>query len=412
LVAPECAFLSDLVRADTLEAPSAFVQDDAVRAPAPSGRRRFLMGMGVTVAGLAAAAEIGPNWGSGAPVRMPAVASVSSVPVSILPPRPVVYGAADRAEWLLFRNRYITPEGRVIDTGNANASHSEGQGWGMMGAQACDDRESFARIFEWTSHNLQRRPYDCLHAWRYRPGDANPVADLNNATDGDLFIAAALARAAVRWNRPDYAEAAEKLARTILTLVRQAGARSVLLPGAVGFETADAFTINLSYYAFALLNDLAALAPSPVWDTLQRDGLAIALQGRFGRWNLPPDWLRVDRRDGGMTIASGWPPRFSYDAIRVPLHLAWARLAAAPVFESFSQYWNAPRPMPPAWADLKTGEVAAYPAPTGIRAVAAFIATSYQGAASAIPSVSLANDYYSAGLVLLSRLASREGPAA
>jgi endoglucanase len=96
----------------------------------------------------------------------------------------------------------------------------------------------------------------------------------------------------------------------------------------------------------------------------------------------------------------------------VPLHLGWARLAAAPVFESFSQYWNTSRPMPPAWVDLKTGEVAAYPAPIGIRAVAAFIAISYQGATVAIPSVNLANDYYSAGLVLLSRLASREGPAA
>ena len=399
--------MSDLIRADTGEAQSSFVQDGGVHAPARPGRRRFLVGMGVTVAGLAAAAEIGPDWGSGAPVRMPAT-NVSSAPVVIPPPRPVVYSAADRAEWLVFRNHYITPEGRVIDTGNANASHSEGQGWGMMAAQACEDRESFARIFEWTSHNLQRRPYDCLHAWRYRPGDANPVADLNNATDGDLFIAAALARAAVRWNRADYAAAAEKLARTILTLVRQAGARSVLLPGAVGFEAADAFIINPSYYAFALFNDLAALAPSPAWDTLQRDGLALALQGRFGRWDLPPDWLRVDRRDGGLTIAPGWPPRFSYDAIRIPLHLAWGRLAAAPVFEAFGQYWNAPRPMPPAWADLKTGEVAPYPAPPGIRAVAAFVTASFQKTNVAIPAVNLSNDYYSAGLMLLSRLASRE----
>ncbi len=408
--------MSDLVRADTVEAAASFVQDRAVEgavpAPAPSSRRRFLMGMGVTVASLAAAVEVGPDWGAGAPVRMPSAAMISSVPTVVAPPRPVEYTAADRAEWLVFRNRYITPEGRVIDTGNANASHSEGQGWGMMAAQACDDRETFARIFEWSTRNLQRRPYDCLHAWRYRPGDANPVSDTNNATDGDLFIAAALARAAVRWNRPDYAAAAARLAQAILGLVRKAGARSVLLPGAVGFETADAFTINLSYYAFSLFNDLAALAPSPVWDTLQRDGLALSLQGRFGRWALPPDWLRVDRHDGGLSIAAGWPPRFSYDAIRVPLHLGWGRLAAAPLFESFGQYWSASRPMPPAWVDLKTGEVAPYPAPTGIRAVAAFIAISYQGATTPIPSVSLSNDYYSAGLVLLSRLASREGPAA
>jgi endo-1,4-beta-D-glucanase Y len=408
--------LSDLTRVDTVDSAASFVRsgviDGAVRAPASPRRRQFLLGMGVTSVGLAAAAALGPDWGAGAPVRMPAATTISSVPSIIAPPRLIQYTAADRAEWLIFRKRYITPEGRVIDTGNANASHSEGQGWGMMGAQACDDRDTFTKIYEWTSHNLQRRPYDCLHAWRYRPGDANPVADTNNATDGDLFIAAALARAAIRWNRPDYAVAAEKLARAILGLVRKAGARTVLLPGAVGFETADAFTINLSYYAFALFNDLAALAPSPLWDIVQRDGVALSLQGRFGRWNLPPDWLRVDRRDGGLSLAMGWPPRFSYDAIRVPLHLGWGRLAAGAVFESFGQYWNAPRLMPPAWVDLKTGEVAAYPAPTGICAVAAFVAMSYQGATGAIPSVNLANDYYSAGLVLLSRLASREGPAA
>ena len=374
----------------------------------PSSRRQFLLGTGLTAAGLAAGAALGRDWRAARPAWMqPATAG----PAMPMPPRPVEYTETDRAEWLVFRNRYITPEGRVIDT-SANASHSEGQGVGMLGAQACDDPETFALIYEWTSHNLQRRPYDRLHAWRYRPGDANPVADLNNATDGDLLIAAALARAAVRWNRSDYAYAAEKLVRTILSLVRQAGTRSVLLPGAAGFETAEWFTINTSYYAYALFSDLAALAPSPVWDRLRRDGLAIALQGRFGRWSLPPDWLRVDRRDGGLAIAPGWPPRFSYDAIRIPLHLAWGRLAAAPVFESFSQYWKAPRPMPPAWVDLKTGEAAAYPAPAGIRAVAALVATSYQGATIAIPSVSLANDYYSAGLVLLSRLASREGATA
>ena len=413
--------MSDLTEIDTVDAPSPYeVGAGAITGYAPSpgfaparpGRRRFLIGMGLTLGGLGAAVEFGPDWGAGAPARMPAVASISSVPTPVPPPRPIEYSAADRAEWHLFNNRYITPEGRVIDTGNGNASHSEGQGWGMIAAQACDDPQSFAKIYDWTTHNLQRRPYDCLHAWRYRPGDANPVSDLNNATDGDIYIAAALARAAVRWHRPDYAAAAEKLARAILGMVRKAGARTILLPGAVGFETNDAYVVNMSYYAFGLFNDLAALVPSVQWEALQRDGLAMALQGRFGRWNLPPDWMRVDRHDGGLTIAPGWPPRFSFDAIRVPLHLGWGRLAANPVFESFGQYWNERRAMPPAWVDLKTGEIAPYAAPVGIRAVAAFVTTSYQGATLAIPSVNLANDYYSAGLVLLSRLASREGPAA
>ena len=196
-----------------------------------------------------------------------------------------------RQDWLAFRQLYVTPEGRVLDTGNGNISHSEGQGCGMLAAQAADDPATFARILDWTNHTLRRRP-DALHAWRYKPGDANPVSDLNNATDGDLLIAGALARAAVRWNRPDYAVMAARLARAILGLTRQAGARTVLLPGAAGFEKPDHFVINPSYYTFALFADLAPFAPSPLWDTLRQEGTALMLQGRFGKWLLPPDWLR------------------------------------------------------------------------------------------------------------------------
>ena len=341
-VALERGLVSDLTKYDRGEAAAAYEYDvaydiaqDAGYAPARPGRRRFLVGMGLTLGGLGAVVQFGPDWGTGAPARAPAPVQIPTLVSTVPVPRPIEYPADDHAEWHAFNNRYITPEGRVLDTGNGNASHSEGQGWALIAAQASNDPENFARIYDWTTRNLQRRPYDCLHAWRYRPGDANPVSDMNNATDGDIYIAAALARAAARWHRADYAAAAAKLGRAILGLVRQAGARTVLLPGAVGFETADAFTINPSYYAFGLFNDLAALVPSPLWDALQRDGLALCLQGRYGKWNLPPDWLRVDRHDGALSIAPGWPPRFSFDAIRVPMHLAWGKLAAGPLFDSF-----------------------------------------------------------------------------
>ncbi|MEJ1975737.1 MAG: glycosyl hydrolase family 8 [Acetobacteraceae bacterium] len=328
-------------------------------------------GVALTTVVLAAGVmQFAPTWDD-APARDDAPAPPArGVPIlpPLPPPRPVLHSAATRQEWLAFRHQYVTPEGRVLDTGNGNESHSEGQGWAMMASQACDDPETFAKLLEWTSHNLRCRPYDTLHAWRYRPRDANPISDLNNATDGDLFIGAALARAAVRWSRPDYAATAARLAQDILGLVRTAGARSVLLPGAAGFEVADGFTINPSYYAFALFPDLAALAPSPLWDVLRQDGVALALQARFGRWMLPPDWVRVGRQDGALSIASGWPARFSFDAIRVPLHLAWARLPAPPLFESFRRYWMQPRSVAPAWVDLRTNELAPYGASPGVQA--------------------------------------------
>ena len=234
---------------------------------------------------------------------------------------------------MAFRHQYVTPEGRVIDTGNGNASHSEGQGWGLMGAQAADDQETFARLLEWTTHNLRRRPNDTLHAWRYKPTDANPVADLNNATDGDLFIASALARAAIRWQRPDYAAQAARLAprhpgpgphgrRAHGAAARRGRVREAGLPAA-------------QPVLLRLRPVRGPGCPGPVGRSGTRCGRTaprLILQGRYGKWMLPPDWLRVDRADGSLSIAPGWPPRFSWDAIRVPMHLAWGGVAAEPVF--------------------------------------------------------------------------------
>ena len=382
--------------------------------PAPTAtRRRILPGVALLSAGLAGLAGLGPTWGDGAPVRPERVrAPPATVAAAPLPsPAMIVHSARLRQDWLAFRHYYVTPEGRVIDTGNGNTSHSEGQGWGMMAAQAADDPVTFALMLDWTTQALRRRPYDQLHAWRYKPTDANPVSDLNNATDGDIFIAAALARAAVRWGRPDYAERAAQIARGVLSLVRVAGARTLLLPGAVGFEKKDCFQINPSYYAFALFNDLAAVAPSPAWAALRQEGAALILQGRYGRWMLPPDWVQVSRMDGALSIAPGWPPRFSWDAIRVPLHLAWGGVAAMPMLDSFRQYWGAGSVSgPPAWTDLRTGEIAPYAAPAGLRAVAtvALRSSATTDVAGGLPSIAAAKDYYGAGLVILSRLATEE----
>jgi endoglucanase len=353
-------------------------------------------------------AEFGPDWGAGAPARPLRPVTLAVPQIIPAPPRVIQYPASLRQEWLSFKQRFVSREGRVVDTGNGNASHSEGQGWGLMAAQAANDPEGFATILTWTQQNLQRRPSDPLHAWRYRPGDPNPVSDLNNATDGDLFIAGALARAAMRWNRPEYAAAAARIGRAIIGLTRQAGPRTVLLPGAAGFEKSGTLTLNPSYYTFALFADLAAVTPSPVWDKLRQDGLALVMEGRFGRWMLPPDWLQADLNTGALSISAGWPPRFSYDAIRAPLHLAWANLPAAPVQDAFRRYWLNGHASPPAWVDLRTQEVAGYDAPAGFHAVASVALQSATEKTGAFPSVAAAKDYYSAGLILLSRLAAGE----
>jgi endoglucanase len=324
-----------------------------------------------------------------------------------------VAGRENRADWEAFRDRFILPDGRVVDTGNGDISHTEGQGWGLLFAEYFDDAGTFDRILAWTSRVL-RRPDDALHAWRYRPGDAHPVSDTNNATDGDLFIAWALARAARRWGAMDHALAAGNIARDVLRLltVRLDG-RLVLLPGVNGFQRPAALVLNPSYYVFPAFAPLEALAPSPAWAELRGHGQWLIEQGRFGPWMLPPDWLLVSRASFDLAPAPPWPPRCSYDAIRVPLYLAWAGLSG-PAMGAFAAFY-APRDgaLPPAWVNLQTQAEAPYAAPPGMLAVAR-IATAVSTASLApidFPAVAEAPDYYSAALILLARIAWQERSA-
>jgi endoglucanase len=327
---------------------------------------------------------------------------------------PARYSAEALAEWAHFKARFMSGDGRVVDTGNGGVSHSEGQGWGMLFAVAFDDPETFDALHAWTRRTLRRRG-DALHAWRYVPNAAQPVADTNNATDADLFIAAALWRAAWRWGRPELAEAAAAIARDLLALaVCDVGARTLLLPGVEGFASAAAVTINPSYYAFPMLDEMAALAPSPRWAQVRTHGMALLSEARFGRWQLPPDWLRVDRATGALAPHPNWPARFSYDAIRVPLWLSWANDNSSSAVQSFSSYWASCAAFAPAWIDLKTDDSATYPAPPGMVAVARIATALSQCGAKAplqagFPDLRASPDYYSAALILLTRLAWQEG---
>jgi endo-1,4-beta-D-glucanase Y len=317
----------------------------------------------------------------------------------------------DNEAWTNFKTRFVSGEGRILDNGNGGVSHSEGQGWGLIFAVAFDDRAAFDRIYEWT-RTILRRPNDALHAWRFVPTDQPPVHDLNNATDGDIFIAAALARAGRRWGLPDHLHEAAAIARDILSLLlRQVGSRIVLLPALQGFETKTAIIINPSYYAFPMIAELAKLVSSAQWDRLQRDGRALIERGRFGKWELPPDWLRINRTGMALSPAPGWPPRFGFDAIRVPLWYVWADLSVGRLQRAMDSFWSA---FPdddafPAWVDLATNETAPYRAPPGVAAVAQLTRASMGHRAKPdLPAITDAKTYYDAALILLSRLAWQE----
>jgi endoglucanase len=317
------------------------------------------------------------------------------------------------AQYAAFRDRYVTPEGRVLDTGNQGISHSEGQGYAMLFAETYGDRPTFERIHAWTRRNL-RRP-DGLHSWRFRPDQRVKVDDPNNATDGDLYIAWALLRATDRWGDAEWRREAQGIGQAVLSrLVMEVNGRAVLLPATHGFNHGDRVVVNPSYYAFPALYALSRAVPDRAWARVMGDGLQMLRGMRYGRWGLPADWAEITRSHANtIRPAAGWPTRFSYDAVRVPLHLAWAGMTDEPGVRAAANFWNDPGlVVRPAWTDLRSGQVAPYGAPAGINAVAEVTTATgwHRGVSKALPTVARSPDYYSAALAILSRIALRENP--
>ncbi|HTR16895.1 MAG TPA: glycosyl hydrolase family 8 [Acetobacteraceae bacterium] len=332
--------------------------------------------------------------------------SVPDAMPAIPPPAPPLpLTDRDRGNWDLFKRNFILPSGRVVDRG---VSHTEGQGLGLLFAVAFDDRAVFEQIFAWTEATL-RHGNDALHAWRYDPAAAEPVGDPNNATDGDLFIAGALLRAAERWGDPVHARTAHEIARDVLRLlVRKVGSWTVLLPGYAGFEGDRSVIINPSYYVFPMLDAMNAITPSPLWRRLTQDGLSLLGRARFGLWGLPPDWLEVARADGAVSPSANWPARFSYDAVRVPLWLAWSGHAPE-LTRSMNRFWLDHATWQPAWVDLQTNMVADYPASAGMAAIRTLVAARLDPMqAPPAPVLGEGDDYYSSALAMLARLAALE----
>ena len=309
-------------------------------------------------------------------------------------------------EWVKYRDRFVADDGRVRDTGNKDVSHTEGQGCAMLFAEAFGDRGSFDRVWSWTRDTLQQ-PDSALFSWRWDPSGAKPIADTNNATDGDVLIAWALERASRRWHAADYHDAARRIVDDIRRkLITRVAGRLVLLPGADGFAQPDgSVVVNPSYYVYPALEAFPSLDGSSEWLRLRRDGLGLLAKARFGQWELTPDWIAIDKA-GKIAPAAHEPPRFGFDAIRVPLYLVWGREATARRLAAVMRFWNgfADKPLP-AWVDVTDGSLAPFPAPSGFHAVIDLARAQLRAKAPPMPQIDPADDYYSASLILLAGLA-------
>lgn len=312
--------------------------------------------------------------------------------------------------WQAFAEKY-EEKGRILDKDNQGISHSEGQGYGLLFAEAAGDQQGFERIWRWTQQTLQRP--DGLFSWKFEPCvslDRQCVTDKNNATDAELLIAWALIKADQRWHKPEYLQEATRISQAVakkLLLLHQG--ELLLLPGIEGFVKDKVVTVNASYLVFPALEALAEAFPEQPWQKLIKSGRRQLISQGAGVYGLPPDW--ADHTLNGFQPSSFFPARYSYDAVRVPLHLAWLKQPL--VIEEFKPYlsfWAANDPVP-AWISLAENKQAEYAWSTGMQAIAKFVKARVNNEAirvAELPKLTEDDGYFSWSLVLLTHLAINE----
>ncbi|MCI5101166.1 glycosyl hydrolase family 8 [Phaeobacter italicus] len=240
--------------------------------------------------------------------------------------------------WGLWKGAFLRPDGRVVDTLQSRASHSEGQGYGLILAACAGDRAAFDLIQGWTFRTLMVRDSDRLFAWRWQANVG--IEDRNNATDGDLLIAWGLCLGAQRFGAAHLKDLAALIVQDIIlhTIVAdpRGGKHYVMRPGVVGFDREDGLLVNPSYYVFPALYELSQTFELPILSQLANDGLQLLAD--MSQTGLPLDWC-VLTRDG--YVADTQKSRhFGYEGMRIPLYLAMAGMSGHPAVRRVATLWQ------------------------------------------------------------------------
>ena len=252
----------------------------------------------------------------------------------------------------LFVDRFCQA-GAALDNDNGHIWHTESLGVSMLAATAVKDERLFA-LLDGQARTVRRA--DGLHSWKVQGGK---VADSNNATDGDIFIAWAylLAARAFPGARVMHLHAAEQLLAAIHKhCVRPSSHGTVILPGVDGFTDAEGAvrTINLSYWVYPALQAFAQHDRKGPWAGLIESGRKITGFAYFGEHALPPDWLELSKP---VKPDARLSTRFSYDAMRIPLYLHLSGFNSHPAVERSLKFFTRTGKT---WADLQSGELSPY----------------------------------------------------
>lgn len=315
--------------------------------------------------------------------------------------------------WVAWRDAHLEFSGRVIDAPQGEASHSEGQGYGMLIAAEVGDGPAFRRMADWTESNLAIRP-DNLLAWRWQPNVPGRVADPNNASDGDLFYAWALVRGSQRFAEPRWLDRATDIAmdlaeKCVATRPDRPGT-PILLPAEIGFVSEQGVTVNPSYMMPRAMREVADATGVRLLSDCAEGGLDLMAQ--IANVQLVPDWVTIT--PSGMRSDDRFSANMGYEAMRVPLFLAWSGERGHPALRrAASALADASARLPDSQAatvlDARTGLVLEWSGDPGYAAVNGLVDCAVNGGfGAAIPGFTGTQPYYPATLHLFALLTQTE----
>lgn len=317
-----------------------------------------------------------------------------------------------RPVWDAWKAGYLQPDGRVIDRLQSNSSHSEGQGYGMVLASEFGDQDAFRRMFDWTELNLAIRG-DGLLAWRYLPEEDDRVPDRNNASDGDLFYAWALLRAAQRFDDRAYLTRATQIAtvlaeKCILPSPAATG-EMLFVPAVNGFVNDEGMVLNPSYLMPLAMRELGAETGVSALTLAAQHGEALTM--RLALDGPVPDWIKVT--PDGVVPADGFSANAGYEAMRVPLFMVWSGLSSHPAVQQMMRVYERtvrPGTAVPTLIEPSSGTVLEASDDPGYRALAGLVSCAGRvGRVGAdMPPFDASQPYYPATLQLFAMIAANE----
>ena len=288
--------------------------------------------------------------------------------------------------WIAYKQRFIQPDGRVVDWEQAGQTTSEGQAYAMLRSVFANDPDMFAQTLQWAETNLERREgdrrSDRLWAWHWGKKNAESSAessqegilDPNFASDADVDAITALILASRRWNRPGYLQLAQAKLQDLWTLATievrpdphksaQPQNRRYLIPGALNtFEPQPPVVyLNPSYFAPYAYRLFAQVDPSRDrnWLSMVESGYwAINASSQVSLVGLPSDWVALNTETGEfhtVPVTSSLRSRYSFDACRVwwrlSLDAAWFNEPRATAFlnkrlQPIREMWRSQQSIP------------------------------------------------------------------